>query len=116
MNPGLPRTANSERSLTHAALVTVLSGTGNLDLNKTWGGKFNETFSFVLCNGLFGTSSGSGLRQEEPAESQKPKAQTAAPADRLARMSAVVKKSNVYRWVGDLIATLARPRPSDGAE
>jgi hypothetical protein len=34
----------------------------------------------------------------------------------MARMSAVVRESNVYRWVGDLIAALARPRPSDGAE
>jgi hypothetical protein len=55
-------------------------------------------------------------KQEESAESQKPKAQTAATADRMARMSAVVRESNVYRWVGDLIAALARPRPSDGAE
>ena len=55
-------------------------------------------------------------KEEEPAESQKPKAQTAATADRMARMSAVVRESNVYRWVGDLIAALARPRPSDGAE
>jgi len=55
-------------------------------------------------------------KQEGSAKSQKPKPQTAATADRMARMSAVVRQSNIYRWVGDLSAALTRPRPSNGTE
>jgi trehalose-6-phosphate synthase len=35
---------------------------------------------------------------------------------RMGRMRAVVRENNIYRWAGDLIAALARLRPSDGAE
>jgi hypothetical protein len=71
-------------------------------------------FLGTICSGLLPVAV--CAKQGEPTKSQKPKPQTAATADRMARMSAVVRESNVYRWVGDLSAALARPRPSDGAE
>jgi trehalose-6-phosphate synthase len=36
--------------------------------------------------------------------------------ERMGRMRAVVRENNIYRWAGDLIAALARLRPSEGAE
>ncbi len=35
-------------------------------------------------------------------------------SERMARMRAVVRDNNIYRWAGDLIAALARLRPSEG--
>jgi trehalose-6-phosphate synthase len=36
--------------------------------------------------------------------------------ERMGRMRAVIRENNIYRWAGDLIAALARLRPSVGAE
>jgi trehalose-6-phosphate synthase len=37
-------------------------------------------------------------------------------SERMARMRAVVRENNIYRWAGDLITALARLRPLNGAE
>jgi trehalose-6-phosphate synthase len=36
--------------------------------------------------------------------------------ERMGRLRPVLRKHNIYRWAGDLIAALARLRPPEGAE
>ncbi|RJR35405.1 MAG: trehalose-6-phosphate synthase [Deltaproteobacteria bacterium] len=37
-------------------------------------------------------------------------------SERMGRMRTVIRENNIYRWAGDLIAALARLRPSDSVE
>jgi len=37
-------------------------------------------------------------------------------SERMGRLRAAVRENNIYRWAGDLIAALARLRPSESAE
>jgi trehalose-6-phosphate synthase len=37
-------------------------------------------------------------------------------SERMGRMRDVIRENNIYRWAGDLIAALARLRPSEGVE